>query len=129
VRCADGAGASAVVLTDRRVRVNHPLAVKASMGTIFTVPVIDATVDDAVRWARSRRLRVIAADPAATSSYRGDHYCGPVALVLGSERYGLSDAWRKNADVLVSIPMLGTADSLNVGHAAALLLYEVIARG
>jgi TrmH family RNA methyltransferase len=124
IRCADGAGASAVVLTDRRVRMTHPLAVKASMGTIFTMPVIDATVDDAVGWARVNGVRLIAADPAADASYRGDHYGGPVALVLGSERYGLDGDWRKAADVLVSIPMRGTADSLNVGHAAALLLYE-----
>jgi TrmH family RNA methyltransferase len=128
IRCADGAGAAAVVLTDRRVRITHPLAVKASMGTIFTMPVIDATVDDAVAWARDRSVRVVAADPSATASYRGDHYRGAVALVLGSERYGLSDEWRKHADVLVSIPMRGTADSLNVGHAAALLLYESILR-
>lgn len=126
IRCADGAGAAAVVLTDRRVRVTHPLAVKASMGTIFTTPVIDATVDDALAWIRDHALRIIAADPEAPSSYRGAHYNGPLALVLGSERYGLSDQWRKHADVLVSIPMLGVADSLNVGHAAALLLYEAI---
>jgi TrmH family RNA methyltransferase len=69
-------------------------------------------------------VRALAADPAATESYRGDHYRGATALVLGSERYGLSSEWRAAADVLVSIPMHGTADSLNVGHAAALLLYE-----
>ena len=124
IRCADGAGASAVVLTDRRVRITHPLAVKASMGTIFTMPVVDATIDDTVGWARANGVRVVAADPAADVSYCGDHYAGPVALVLGSERYGLAEQWRKAADVLVSIPMRGTADSLNVGHAAALLLYE-----
>ena len=124
VRCADGAGAAAVILTDRRVRVAHPLAIKASMGTIFTMPVIDTTVECAADWARANDVRIIAADPAARVSYRGDHYDGACALVLGSERYGLCDEWRAAADVLVSIPMRGVADSLNVGHAAALLLYE-----
>ena len=124
IRCADGAGASAVILTDRRTRVTHPLAVKASMGTVFSMPVIDAFVDEVVAWARGAGMRIVAADPAAVASYRGPHYDGPVALVLGSERYGLSTEWREAADVLVSIPMRGVADSLNVGHAAALLLYE-----
>jgi len=124
IRCADGAGAAAVVLTDRRTRVTHPLAIKASMGTVFSMPVVDTSVEAACTWARASGVRVVAADPAATQSYRGDHYDGPVMLVLGSERYGLSSDWRAAADVLVSIPMRGIADSLNVGHAAALLLYE-----
>ena len=124
IRCADGAGAAAVVLTDRRVRVSHPLVLKASMGTVFTMPVVDTTVERASEWARAGGVRIVAADPAATASYRGAHYDGACALVLGSERYGLSDEWRAAADVLVSIPMRGVADSLNVGHAAALLLYE-----
>ncbi|MEY2426876.1 MAG: methyltransferase, TrmH family [Actinomycetota bacterium] len=126
IRCADGAGASAVIVTERRTRVTHPLVVKASMGTVFSMPVIDATVDDVAAWSRQRGVRVIAAHPAAAVSYRGSHYDGPVALVLGSERYGLSEAWRRAADLLVSIPMHGRADSLNVGHAAALLLYETL---
>ena len=127
IRCADGAGAAAVVLTDRRTRVTHPLAVKASMGTVFSMPVVDASADEVVAWARRVGVRCVAADPAATTSYRGRHYGGPVALVLGSERYGLSNEWRAAANVLVSIPMHGVADSLNVGHAAALLLYEALA--
>jgi TrmH family RNA methyltransferase len=126
IRCADGAGAGAVVLTDRRTRVTHPLAVKASMGTVFSLPVIDTSVDSAVEWARTHGVRVVAADPTPRASYRGDHYGGPAMLVLGSERYGLSDEWRAAADILVSIPMRGVADSLNVGHAAALLLYEAL---
>src|SRR2546423_1326783 len=64
IRCADGAGATAVVLTDRRVRVAHPLVVKASMGTIFTMPIVDTSVDGVFGWARANGIRIIAADPA-----------------------------------------------------------------
>lgn len=124
VRSADGAGACAVVQTDRRVRVNHPLVVKASMGTVFTTPVVDSRRDEALAWLRARGVRIVAADPSATTSYRDADYRGPVAIVLGNERHGLAAFWRDAADVTVSIPMLGVADSLNVGHAAALLLYE-----
>jgi TrmH family RNA methyltransferase len=128
IRCADGAGASGVLVTDRRLRMTHPLVVKASMGTVFSTPVVDVDRREALAWLRAHGFRLIAADPAAGASYRSVSYGGRVALVLGSEREGLSPFWRAEADVLVSIPMLGVADSLNVGHAAALLLYEALAQ-
>ena len=126
IRCADGAGASGVVVTDRRVRLTHPLVVKASMATVFSMRVVDVDRSDALTWIRDQRVRLVAADPAATTSYRDADYRGPVAVVVGSERYGLASFWRDAADAVVSIPMLGVADSLNVGHAAALLLYEAL---
>lgn len=128
LRCADGAGAAAVVLTERRVRLAHPLVVKASMGTVFTMPVIDGDRETVHAWLRAHDVRIVAADPAAAVSYRDADYRGPVAVVVGSERYGLAPFWRSAADVIVSIPMLGVADSLNIGHAAALLLYEALSR-
>lgn len=124
IRCADGAGATAVVVTERRVRLTHPLVVKASMGTLFSLPVVDAEAEEAVAWCRHRGVRIVGADPAAPASYRVARWCPPVAVVVGNERHGLSPFWKATADELVSIPMHGRADSLNVGHAAALLLYE-----
>jgi len=126
IRCADGAGATALVVTDRRVRLTHPLVVKASMGTVFSMPVIDADRAAALSFLRDHAVRVIAADPSASESYRDADYSGAVAIVVGSERTGLDPFWRRAADAIVSIPMLGVADSLNVGHAAALLLYEAL---
>jgi TrmH family RNA methyltransferase len=98
--------------------------VKASTGTVFSTPVVRASGRETAAWLRDNRVRVIAADPAASRSYRDADYRGPLAIVLGSERRGVSAWWRSLADDLVSIPMLGLADSLNVGHAAALLAYE-----
>jgi TrmH family RNA methyltransferase len=127
IRCADGAGASAVIVTERAVRIHHPLVLKASMGTVLSMPVIDADRASVLSSLRASDVRIVAADPSAPVSYRDSDWSGPVAIVLGSERYGLSPFWRAAADVVVSIPMLGVADSLNVGHAAALLLYEALA--
>ena len=127
VRCADGAGATAVLLTEAQVRPTHPQAVRASMGTIFSMPLVSTSTDDALGWARRQRIRLVAADPRAAVPYRSADYRGPVAVVVGSERQGLTERWRDAVDEAVSIPMLGTADSLNVGHAAALLLYEAVA--
>lgn len=126
VRCADGAGAAGVVQTGRGIRVNHPLVVKASMGTVFTTPVVHVEPEAARQWLSANGVRVVAAHPSATMTYRAVDYGGRTAVVVGSERHGLSPFWREAADVLVSIPMLGVADSLNVGHAAALLLYEAL---
>jgi TrmH family RNA methyltransferase len=126
IRCADGAGAAGVVVTDRRIRLTHPLVLKASMGTVFSLPVVDADRDAALGWLRTRHFRIMAAEPDAPITYRDVDYRGRIAIVVGSERHGLAAFWREAADVAVSIPMLGVADSLNVGHAAALLLYEAL---
>jgi TrmH family RNA methyltransferase len=124
VRCADAAGVAGVILTAPRTRVSHPLTVKASMGSVFTVPVIPVPTHQAIAWVRGHGVTVVAADPAATRSYRVHRYQPPFAIVVGSERHGLTPPWRDAADALVAIPMLGTCDSLNVGHAAAIILFE-----
>lgn len=128
IRCADATGFDAVVLTNRRVRLTHPKLVHSSMGTSLTVPVIEAEVDDAVAWLHGHGFRIVTTDTDAATSYRGADYAGRVAVVMGSERYGISAAWHEAEDVSVFIPMAGRVDSLNVGNAAVLLLYEVYAQ-
>lgn len=127
IRCADATGA-AVVLTNRRVRLTHPKLVHSSMGTSLTVPVVEAGVDEAIDWLRAHGYRIVCADTDASVSYRGADYRGRVALVMGSERYGISREWHEAEDVRVRIPMAGRVDSLNVGNAAVLLLYEAFAQ-
>jgi TrmH family RNA methyltransferase len=128
IRCADAVGAAAVVLTGRRVRVTHPRVLHASMGTVFFVPIVEADATAVVRWMQERHVRTIGAEPAAAEPYRAVDARGRVAFVFGSERYGLSPEWQDALDARVSIPMLGVADSLNVGHAAAVLLYHALAQ-
>lgn len=124
LRTADAAGADAVIAADPRTDLFNPNAVRASLGTIFAVPIAAAT-SVAVR---DRLLRdgisVIVARVDALSSYTDVDLRGPVAIVLGSEAEGLSDAWSGDAVTAVHLPMLGVADSLNVSVAAAILLYE-----
>jgi TrmH family RNA methyltransferase len=128
IRSADGAGMSAVVLTDRRVRVTHPLVVRASMGSVFSMPVIDTPAADTLAWLRRHDFRIVAADPLAPTSYRDVDYRRPLAIVVGSERRGLNPLWHGAAHHIVSIPMHGVADSLNVAVAGALLMYEALHR-
>lgn len=128
IRCADGAGASGVVVVGQGFGMSHPLVLKASMGAALAMPVVAANRPAARRWLRDQDFRIVAADPAGGRSYRDIDYRGPLAIVIGSERRGLAREWLTAADSVVAIPMLGMCDSLNAAVAGALLLYEALAQ-
>lgn len=128
IRCADGAGASGVLVVEQGFGLSHPLVVRASMGAALSVPVVAVGRPAARRWLREHGFRIVAADPAGSRSYRDINYGGPLAIVIGSERRGLAREWLAAADCIAAIPMLGSCDSLNAAVAGALLLYEVLAR-
>jgi TrmH family RNA methyltransferase len=125
IRCADGSGARAVVVSGAFRLARHQV-LKASMGALFTTPVVSCEPQRAIRWLKGRNVRIVAADPRGSRSYRAADYHPPVAVVVGNERSGLSSVWLEAADERVSIPMLGAADSLNVAIAAGLVLYEAM---
>jgi TrmH family RNA methyltransferase len=91
---------------------------------VFAVPVAAAPVDEVASWLHERGLRVISTRVDAERLHVDADLTGPVAIVLGSEAEGLSDAWRSPEVEAVRLPMAGVADSLNVSAAAAVLLYE-----
>jgi TrmH family RNA methyltransferase len=88
------------------------------------MPIVEADADVVIAWLRASGVQVVASDPSAPCSYRSAGYRRPLAVVLGNERLGLGRVWRDAADTVVSVPMMGTADSLNVAVAGALVLYE-----
>jgi TrmH family RNA methyltransferase len=123
LRSADGAGADAVIAVGGTDLFN-PNVIRASVGTVFSVPVVAAPVDEVIAWLRANALRIIATRVDSPTLHADAELRGPVALVLGSEADGLSPAWQ-GADVeSIRLPMEGIADSLNVSAAAAILLYE-----
>jgi TrmH family RNA methyltransferase len=124
VRTADAAGASGVVLADPRTDAWNPNAIRASLGTIFAVAIAEATAADAIAWLTGRGVRVVAARVDGERRYDQADLAGSVAIALGSEARGLSEAWRGPDVTAVRLPMLGVADSLNVSATAAVLLYE-----
>jgi TrmH family RNA methyltransferase len=124
LRSADAAGADAVIAADPRTDLFNPNAVRASLGTIFTVPIAAGTSEAVREHLATRGLALLAARVDADASYTEVDLRGPVAIVLGSEADGLTDAWTGPAVVPVRLPMLGVADSLNVSIAAAVILYE-----
>jgi len=126
LRSADAAGAHAVIVCDRCTDINNPNVVRASLGTLFSVPVAEAASADALAWLRAQGLRVLAASPHAAQEYTDADLTGGTAVVVGTEQYGLNSFWLQQADLQVKIPMLGQIDSLNVAAATTILLYEAV---
>jgi TrmH family RNA methyltransferase len=125
MRSADGVGADGVIVCDRCTDIYNPNVVRASVGTLFTLPVVEAERGEILRWLKENQVRVVATSPAATSTYTETDLTGPIAVVVGTEQIGLTERWLEEADCKVSIPMQGVADSLNVATATTLILYEV----
>jgi TrmH family RNA methyltransferase len=126
LRTADAAGVDGLIVCDPATDLGNPNVVRASRGSLFTVPVALAESTAALDRLKSLRIQTVAATPGATLSYTAVDLRGPVALVVGAEDAGLSDEWLRRADVQVRIPMAGKVNSLNVAASAALLLYEAV---
>jgi TrmH family RNA methyltransferase len=125
-RSADGAGATGVIVSDPSAELSNPNVIRASLGTVFTVQKAVAPASEVIPWLKMNGIAVVATTPDAGTDWSGVDLASPSAIVLGSEDRGLGDEWLKAADVRVRIPMRGTADSLNVSAAAAILLYEAL---
>lgn len=126
LRSADAAGVSAVIAADPRTDLYNPNAIRASLGTIFTLPVAAATATDTVAWLNRQGLKIFAARVDGSVVYTQVDFRGPAAVVLGNEAQGLTTAW-SGADVTaVRLPMRGVGDSLNVSATAAVLFYEAV---
>jgi RNA methyltransferase, TrmH family len=126
LRTADAAGVDAVVAADPATDLFNPNAIRASLGTIFAVPVAAATSDDTMKWLGDHGIRPVATYVDAAETYSELDMTGPTAIVLGSEAGGLGTTWRSPGTTAVSIPMSGIADSLNVSTAAAIVLFEAV---
>jgi TrmH family RNA methyltransferase len=126
LRTADGAGLSAVIVAESATDLFNPNIIRASLGTVFAVPVSVASTGDVLAWLRDRGIAIIAARVDGAVDYTQADYSGAVAIALGSEARGLSDAWGELARASVHVPMLGVADSLNVSATAAVLFYEAL---
>ena len=126
LRTADAAGVAAVIAADAVTDWGNPNVVRASKGTVFSVPVASAPTAEVLDWLTARRLQVVAATPDATRLVTEADLTGPTAVAVGAEQTGLSQKWLEKADVRVRIPMFGKADSLNVSTSAAIILYEAV---
>ncbi len=126
LRSADAARAAAVIVCDRTTDIHNPNVVRSSTGTMFSVPIVEASSEEALAYLRAHGFKVLAATPHAEKLHFEVELTGNVAIAVGSEQYGLTAKWMDEADLRVRIPMLGLADSLNVSAATTILVYEAV---
>jgi TrmH family RNA methyltransferase len=123
-RSADCAGINGIILADQLTDLYNPNTIRASLGTLFSIPVVETTGTDAKEQLIKNDIKIAVAKCNGEFSYTKYDFCQPTAIVLGSESDGLSELWTGQNVTSISIPMNGIADSLNVSTAAAILFYE-----
>lgn len=128
LRTADAVGAGALILIDECVDPFSVEAVRASMGALFTVPVARAAWDEFLPWLRSGPGQLVGLSLDTETDYRAADYAAPTFLLTGNEAQGMPGFMATECDLLVKIPMLGKADSLNAAVATAVMAYEVLGR-
>jgi TrmH family RNA methyltransferase len=126
LRSADAAGCDAVIVCDPVTDIFNPNVVRASTGVLFSVPVVVADSASVHAFLVEKGLRIVATTPDTPNLYTKADLRGALAIVMGSEQYGLSDFWLKESNLLVRIPMAGQADSLNVAMATIITLFEAV---
>ena len=126
LRSADAAGAAAVIVCDPLTDLWNPNLIRSSTGTCFSVPSVACTTQEAIKWLKDKGISILTAQLQDSSLYYDCDFRSAVAIVMGTESTGLSQAWREAATKHIRIPMLGIADSLNVSVSAAILLYEAV---
>lgn len=133
IRSCDAFGASGVIVTGHGVDLYDPVTIRASVGSFFNVPCVAlASHNDVASWIADvrrsfARLRVVGTSARATTTLRELDWSGETVLIVGNETHGLSQAYRGMCDAMVSIPMQGSATSLNVAVATSIALYEISA--
>lgn len=129
IRTAEALGAGGVLLVGEGADPLSPQAVKASMGSLFHLPVVHVPdLDEFFDWAAATSVRTVTSSARATTALADADLTRPLALLLGSERTGLPSDASTRSDVDVSIPMSGRATSFNVAVAAGIVMYEVTRR-
>ena len=129
-RTADAAGFGGIIICGKGTDASNPAVIRASLGTVFSMPVACDTTPTVMQWCISRKQNIVAATPNGTTPWHAVEFANQPAILLGSEANGLSSLWleaatKKNIALeTVALPMLGLADSLNVSATAAVLAYE-----
>ncbi|WP_315763979.1 RNA methyltransferase [Sphingomonas sp. Y38-1Y] len=128
LRTGDAVGAGGLILVDDCVDPFSVEAVRASMGALFTVPIVRAGWDAFIAWLRCGPGQLVALSLDTDLDYQDPAYAAPTFLLTGNEAQGLPPAYAAACDLRVKMPMLGKADSLNAAVATAVMAYEVLSQ-
>ncbi len=130
LRTADAAGVDAVIVTTQPdhsgTDIYNPNVVRASLGALFSLPVIVAEQTPLLKWLRQHQVQIGVLTPDGERPYSEINLQGSLALVLGSEAFGVNAQWLAEADFRLQIPMRGIVDSLNLSVATAVVVFEAV---
>jgi RNA methyltransferase, TrmH family len=126
IRTADACGVTSIILLDNCTDPYDTSSIRASMGALFNTALIKCSLDEFILWKKASGIQVFGAAGGTDNDYHFIHYVHPMVLLMGSERHGLSDRHLEICDQVVSIPMVGKSDSLNLAMAAGIILYEIL---
>lgn len=126
LRTSDAVGLDGLIVCDQCTDLFNPNTVRASVGTLFTVPVFEATSEETIGYLKEQKIQIVAATPSGDKEFTQVDMRQGVCIAVGTEQLGLSKRWMEAADLRVAIPQMGVADSLNVAMATTVLLYEVL---
>ena len=125
LRTLDGMGGSGVILLDHCTDPYDPTSIRASMGSLFTKRLVRSSTKEFIQWVKEHHIPMMGTSDRAKANYHGYAYRSDSILLMGSEREGIPTDLEKACDEVVSIPMMGNADSLNLGVASSIMLYEM----
>jgi RNA methyltransferase, TrmH family len=128
LRTSDAVGGGGLILVDDCVDPFSVEAVRASMGALFTQAIAAARWEDFVAWLRQGPGQLVGTSLRTETDYHAAYYQAPTFILVGNEAQGLPVAYEQECDLLVKMPMLGKADSLNAAIATAVMAYEVLNR-
>ena len=126
LRTADSAGVDAVIVCGEGTDIHNPNVIRASLGAVFALPIVQTQSVDAIEWLQANSICTVAATPNGSEEYNHVDMVSACAIAVGSESHGLTKIWVDSADHRVCIPMFGRIDSLNLSASAAILLYEAV---
>ena len=126
MRSADATGVDAIILADAHTDIFNPNAIRASAGTVFSVPIYSGTSIEVLNELERRSFQILATQLTASVTYSDADLTNPTAIALGAEATGLSDVWSAERVTSITLPMHGIAASLNVSATATVLFYEAL---
>ncbi len=125
IRTADAVDCQAVILLGNTVSPFEPNAVRGSMGALFSMKIIKTDFDSLLSWKKQNQIQMVGTSDHTSQDYATIKYQNPVILLMGSEREGLTEFQMKSCDAMARIPMMRSSDSLNLGVATGVMLYQI----
>ena len=124
LRTADAAGLDGLIIADPKTELYNPNTIRSSLGSIFTMQIATGTTDEIINYLKNNNIKIYSTFIKGSRNYLNVDYNKSCAIVVGTESSSLSKSWFSKSDELISIPMKGKMDSLNLSVSAAIVIFE-----